>query len=634
MRVMLVTPDRDLARRVSTKLRRWEMIVDDSGGIPFANSPCGTYLRLVARWLTNTSDAVALMAMLRHPLFGGGMKNKDRIKAVNALDLALRGLQPQSGVKGLKEKVSRDNRRAKTAAPLVEALSIALAQWPESNASFSDRYETHLRIAEQLASTSEEPGAKRLWRGEDGETGAESLSQIAPSASAISSDIAEDYPDIFDQLVAGATVRRHGAAHPRVAILGPLEARLQQADLVILGGLNEGVWPRDAAIDPFLSRPMRSIAGLPSPEQRIGLAAHDFAQLTAAPAVTLTRATRVGGKPAKPSRWIVRLKNILAGANALDTINKTHHYQSLARKLDQPGKQIEIQAPCPRPPVETRPKKFFVTRIEKLLRDPYAIYARSILRLQPLENLNEAFGNRHMGNLMHKVFEEYAKAEPPATTELQITKLHAIYAQHSLEYGLNETIAPFWQERVAAAFEWFTHWDAERRRQGEPIVIEGKGRRTFPIDGYEFELAAKADRIDRLENGGAYIIDYKTGLVPSLRQQGKFSPQLPLTGVITRLGGFELLGAGPVHGLAYLRTLGRKGKNDDVIFLDDEASQAVDEAEAGFVALMRHFLDPMTPYVSQPRPQYMDDFGDYDHLARRRERGARGSDDDSGGGSS
>src|SRR3546814_14486973 len=93
--------------------------------------------------------------------------------------------------------------------------------------------------------------------------------------------------------MAGRAVRPRYGLHPRVAILGPLEARLQHAELLVLGGLNEGTWPAAATPGPWLSRPMQAAFGLPLPERGIGLAAHDFYQAFCAPPVYLTRADTV-----------------------------------------------------------------------------------------------------------------------------------------------------------------------------------------------------------------------------------------------------------------------------------------------------------------------------------------------------
>lgn len=624
---MLVTPDRDLARRISMKMRRWVVSVDDSGGVPFANAPCGTFLRLTAAWFADIADPVALMAVLDHPLFGGGMTPAQRHKAVMAFDKALRGLRPRPGLQGLTRKLEENESISKEGKALLELIKTLATEWPGADASFAERFEAHLAISESLAEN-EETDSGRLWRGEDGEAGAELLAQLRDGLDHITHDRASDYPAIFSRLISTASVRRRDSAHPRLSILGPLEARLQTADVIILGGLNEGVWPRDAAIDPFLSRPMRVALGLPSPERRIGLAAHDFMQLASAPRLMMTRSARAGGKPAKPSRWIIRLKNILKGADALSQIEYNDRYESLARRLDAPERLTPARPPQPTPPLEARPSDFYVTRIEKLMRDPYAIYARAILRLRKLDALSEPFGPRHAGELFHKALQDYAQGTLPETHLTRVATLNTLVETHAEEYGLTADHRAFWGSRIDVSLDWLAAWDAERRTIGAPAIVEENGAWGFAIDGRDYTLSARADRIDRLHDGAAYIIDYKTGAPPSLKQQATFSPQLQLTALIVANGGFETLGIASVSGFEYLRIIGRgKSSNDTVGASAGGASALIEDAQKGLIELLNHFNDPSTAYFSQPRPQYQDGYGDYDHLARRRERNAQGGEE-------
>lgn len=614
---MLVTPDRHLARRVAARMRRWGVAVDDSAGVPFANSPCGTYLRLAADWLAAPSDPHATLALARHPRAGFGLDDAARRRAVRALDLGLRGLAPGPGVAGLRVKLAQDARRAQAAAPLLDALENAADGWPDrQKAPFTDFLLAHLAAAEALAASADEPGGQRLWRGEDGEAGAALLAELRESAEVLDEIAADDYAAAFSQILAGASVRRRAPAHPRLSILGPLEARLQSADVVILGGLNEGVWPGEAESDPFLSRPMRRALGLPSPERRIGLSAHDFAQLAAAPEVALARAARAGGAPAKPSRWIVRLKNILAGAGALDAVDRSARYAAWARALDDAGPARPVSPPAPRPPLAARPRALSVTRIETWLRDPYAIYARCVLGLRKLDPLGEAFGVRHLGLLLHKTFEDHARGRDSRS-------ISDIFAAHAPAYGYGPVEAALWGPLVADSLDWFARFHAERLAEGAPAALEADGETTIASVGGPFVLRARADRIDLLKSGDAFLYDYKSSL-PTTRQMRLFRMQLPLTALIVEAGGFPELGARTVAGFLYLKTVDRKGAGETRGAQGADAADIVRAAEEGLRRWIAAYDDPNTPYLSQPRPEFVDDYGDYDHLARRREWGAQG----------
>ena len=610
---MLATPDRNLGRRVAAKLRRWNLTIDDSAGTPFANSPCGTYLRLVARWLADPADPVALLSVARHPLCGFSIGGKAGA-AIDALDRALRGPAPGRGFDRLARKISADEKLAARAAPVLDAFARAAALWPPEAAEFADFLAAHLAAAELLASSRDEAGSVRLWRSDDGEMGAMLLAEFKTTAEDLGPIAGADYAESFGDFLAGASLRRR-AAHPRLKILGPLEARLQSADLVILGGLNEGQWPAEAAVDPFLSRKMREDIGLPSPERRLGLSAHDFAQLASAPAVVLTRARQAGGAPAKPSRWIVRLKNIL-GERPLAAIDATARLEAWAAALDRPATVAPVKPPRPRPPVAARPRQLYVTRFEDLMRDPYSVYARDILKLRRIDGLAEPLGPAQLGLLLHAALAEFV-----ASGEATRSRLRAILDRLAPDYGLDAAASAFWRPRLDAALDCFLLWNREQRRRGAPAVVEGAGEHAFDVGGKPFTLSARTDRIDVLADGTAALFDYKSGKLKTLNQiKADFSPQLPLTALIIEAGGFAALGPRAVAAFAYVKVLNQKGGDKDFSGADGaEARAIIAEARAGFAALVAKYDDPDTPYLSQPRPEFVKDYADYDHLARRRE---------------
>lgn len=621
---MLVTPDRTLGRRVAAKMRRWGVIVDDSAGIPFSNTPCGTYLRLVAEWIADPIDGVALLSLARHPLSGFGLEAKARFTSVGAVDKGLRGLAPGPDFEALARRLALDEHRANLSRPVIDALRDAAAIWPKSGAApFNELLAAHINAAELLASDAEESGATRLWRAEDGEIGSLLIAEIRAMAGTLGTFAAGDYAQAFAHLCAGASVRRKIPAHPRLAILGPLEARLQSADLIVLGGLNEGVWPGDAMIDPFLSRQMRGDIDLPSPERRQGLAAHDFAQLASAPNVALTRARMAGGAPSKPSRWIVRLKNILTGASALPAVDQTARLADWIGALDVAERVQPITAPRPKPPVSARPRKLAVTRFEHLIRDPYSVYARHILGLRKLDRIAEPLAQKHLGSLLHKVFENYSRSGVDPRSAEARAALGRMFDEAAAEAGIAGANLVLWRPKLDAALDWFAGWDGERRAQASLAIVEDEIAAEFQIGAATFTLTARADRIDLTETGAA-LIDYKSGFLPTLDQMKTgFSPQLPLTGMIVEAGGLgEERRVASFH---YVKILNHKGDHRDFSGEESQGARAlIEEARKGFESLVAAFDDPETAYSSQPRPQFVNRFGDYDHLARRREWASEG----------
>ena len=162
--------------------------------------------------------------------------------------------------------------------------------------------------------------------------------------------------DLFDQ----QSVRPPYGGHPRIFIWGLLEARLQRADLMILGGLNEGVWPALTAPDPWLPPKVRDTLGMPTLDTRIGLAAHDFASLLGAPEVLLTRARRDSKSPTVASRFLLRLNAISGGLPRNRTLER------LTAVLDDAGPSHPVSKPAPSPPPEQRPDRISVTAVDRL----------------------------------------------------------------------------------------------------------------------------------------------------------------------------------------------------------------------------------------------------------------------------
>ena len=618
----LITPDRNLSRRVSLKLRRWGVIIDDSAGMPLANSPIGGFLRLVASWLQQPNDGIALMALCQHPLTGTELSRAEKLAAVDELNIALRGRHICDDLEHLLSQQPAE--RVTNALKLIPVLKNVLSIWGKKEEGLEHCLEAHLNVAERLAKNDQ--GETLLWQSGHGEDAADALKDLIDVSRGYGIEPGDDYARIFAELVQGITVRQRSGSHPRLSILGPLEARMQTADIVVLGGLNEGSWPSDAGSDPFLSRPMRTELGLPLPESRIGLAAHDFAQLFASKTVYLTRSKRQGGSPSTPSRWLVRLKNILKGAGQLETIEASAQYKAWHKAIDLPSTFTRITPPAPRPPVAARPTNFYVTHIEKLMRDPYSIWARNIMKFYKLDALSPDFGPAARGQLLHLVFERFSAAHPSSLPFDGAAIMMNDLIELGRFQGLDAAMLALWHPQFRDAINWFLRFHENLISLGKPIVLEGKGEWTIETQTRSYTLNARADRIDQLHNGSVALIDYKSGSVPSKRVSQTFSPQLALTGMIARHGGFpeltDLSKPVAISSFDYIRILRRdERKKSDCQsgMAGDDAEDAIDEAERRLRELIAHYENPETVYLSQPRPQFKDNYGDYDQLARRRE---------------
>jgi ATP-dependent helicase/nuclease subunit B len=602
----LVTPDQGLARRVSAKLARWGVIPDSSAGDSLAGSPCGILAGIVARAAVDPLDPVTLLGLAKHPFARLG----DSGELERA---ALRGPRARTWAE-LKARLAK----APQALPLAERLEAIVTglAWPADADAVTDAARRVTQAMEALADDGT-GGTGDLWAGHGGEAMARLLSGLIQDAGDLPPATERGFADLLDRLMSGETVRSGGATHPRLRILGAIEARLVRADRLVVAGLEEGVWPAAAPLDPFLSRPIRETLGLPSPEQRIGLAAHDFAQAACAPEVILLHTERREGAPSVKSRWLWRLETLARGAEL--KIADRPQVLDWARRLDTPDSYSPAKRPAPRPPVADRPRELAVTRIETLTRDPYAVWARDILRLYPLDRPDEAADARARGTAIHAAFERFAETYPADLPPDAAGTFANLYLEELEKAGLPHEAMAREAALAAEAAEWVANLERERR-DGRTIHVELKGERTIGAPAGPFKVTARADRIEATAEGYGHILDYKTGKAPSKKEVATgFSPQLTLTAAILQAGGFPDLGPLQPGDLTYLEITGRRpaGKVETRALAGDESAEAAGKALAGLAALVERFDDPAQPYLSRVAPQFVKArVSDYDHLAR------------------
>jgi ATP-dependent helicase/nuclease subunit B len=619
--VALVTPDRQLGRRVTAELARWDILVDDSAGTPLANTPIGAFLRLTASMVSERLAPVPLLAALKHPLAAAGQQQDEYRRDVRRLERrVLRGPRPSAGWSGLAAAVHDRADGDQALLDLVSRLhstNDALYQLIHArSASLSDLLRAHVLFAEALASSESNAGAERLWCGDDGEAAAQFIADLAEAAAWMAPISGTDYPALLDALLEGQVVRSSVGLHPRIAILGPLEARLQRPDLMILGSLNEGTWPSDVDVGPWLNRPMREALGLPSPERRIGQSALDFFQAACAPEVVFTRARKVGGAPTVRSRWLQRLVTFLGGDEAIPTRPEISAWHA---SLDaHSGAATPVLPPAPCPPIAARPRKLSVTQIEKWIRDPYEIYASSILGLRPLNPLDADPSAADYGVVIHKALETFLRDNPGPLPSDALDRLLSAGRQAFGNVLAEPGIWSFWWPRFTRVAEWFVAQEKLRRPTLTESHVECTGVMEIPSPAGRFVVTCKADRLDITIDGQLAIIDYKTGALPTWRavSQG-LSPQLPLEACIAIAGGFPMIeGRFSIVGeLAFWRLRSGAPPAEVASYRKDIAELAKQTTE-GLAALIAHFDKPDTPYPARPRPTLVKSVSDFDHLAR------------------
>jgi len=638
----LVTPDRQLARRVAGELARFKIDANDSGGTPFALTPHGSLLALALPLAVGEADPAALLALLKQPLARFGADRSAYRAAVGHLEmLVLRGGTGRivlgrfsTFAEEALAQWADDGRRkpnwfktidadafdqVQHLAGRIEAAFAPLCGAGDATrtVSLEDAVRATVRTLEAIA----RDGDGRfdgLYAGESGVALEGLLRRLRDSATPINFP-PDQWPDMMRALTATMAVKPAAGGHPRIAIWGTLEARLQTVDLMVLGGLNEGTWPAQTSNDAFLTRSMKTEIGLDPPERRTGLAAHDFQMAMGNRRVLLTRATRAGGAPAVASRWLQRLET-LAGQDRTTAMQATgEHYARLAEAVAAPILAESVGRPSPQPPLTARPKALSVTEVETLRRDPYAVYARRVLELSPLDPLvrDPDFADR--GSLIHKVMEEAARARIDWPTETALATLERLARDVFDAEKLPPEIDAVWWARMHAALPRIVAWEAERQTLIAARHPEARARPT-PVGETGVTLRGYADRVDSRRDGRADIVDFKTGASPSAPQvQALLAPQLPLEAALLERGAFEEPGKSAPGDLIYVR-LGARGelvarpvsggKNDDAGTLAERAWEKLE-------GLCAHYNDPNQGYPSRLMPFREADFdGDYDHLAR------------------
>jgi ATP-dependent helicase/nuclease subunit B len=660
----LVTPDRALARRVMAALGRWHLEFSDSGGDALMDTSAGIFARLTAEAAARQIEPPTLLALLKHPLCRLGGTHGAFRDTIETLELALlRGTRPQAGSSGLARDFDRFRLELKKlqrretsslhgseprtrlrddeldrAGQLIKLLHDALSPLESLDASkpydFAELAERHRNALMDLSR--DQHGVAIAFDGPQGLALASAFDELLGerSRSGLMVQIG-DYPEVFQTAFGDRMVRRPESPSTQLHIYGQLEARLTQSDRVILGGLVEGVWPPAPRTDPWLSRPMRHELGLDLPERRIGLSAHDFAQLLGADDVILSHAAKVGGAPAVASRFLHRLEAVAGEERWHAAKAAGEKYVRFADQLDQPDKIDPIPQPAPKPPRATRPLKLSVTAIEDWLRDPYTIYAKYILKLAPLDPVDMPLSAADRGSAIHDALGEFTQTFATGLPERPALALRGIGEKYFAPLMERPEARALWWPRFLRIADWFADWEIARRDNLSTIAAEIRGEIPIPLDDDRtFVLSARADRIERHHDGTFAILDYKTGQPPTGKQvRMGLSPQLTLEAAILREGGFANIPAGSSVGeLVYVRLSGNnppgEQKSLELKINKGDTPQPPDvaatEARWKLEALIRAFENEDQAYTSLNLSMWSNRYGSYDDLARIKEWSAAG----------
>ncbi len=609
----LISPDRMLTRQVTAALDRWNITPDDSAGLPLALSPPGRLLRHVAAMQSDVLTAEAILTILKHPLCHSEREDRGvHLRHTRELELHLRRHGPPfPTAQTFIDWADKDENRKQWAAWLAQIVGqhdIANEQH------LTTHLQSHLQLAEQICAGPDAPGSGGLWAEAAGREARRICDNLRQNADAGGLLNARDYAALFGAVLADGVVRDRDNGHPNILIWGTLEARVHGVDLTILGGMNDGTWPEATPPDPWLNRKMRADAGLLLPERRIGLSAHDYQQAIAGAEVWITRSKRSADAETVPSRWINRLTNLLGGLpdrdgpKALNAMrSRGDHWLAMAEKLSHPTDRIAPAGrPSPRPPLAARPDSFSVTQIKTLIRDPYAIYARKTLRLDPINPLVPTADAPLRGIIIHAILEQFIKEGGRPTDR---DRLMDITRNHFAAKCPWPTIRAQWIARMDRAADIFLADEATRQAAAATQMTEVNGKIELPDQN--ITLTCKADRFDITPDDNVLIYDYKTGQVPTAGQQENFDKQLLLEAAMVERGAFKTLGRKQVSKASFI------GVNAAMkVVAAPLEKQPPDTVWAELETLFGNWQKPSRGYTARLALFLKADISPYDHLSR------------------
>jgi len=630
----MITPDRQLAELVIADLRRWDIVIEDSAGKRLSLCPPGRFLSLLCDAVDSNFAPLRLLSLLKHPYCAGGMNPIHFRHFVDQIELAvLRGPRPGDGLPAIAAALDDAELCHFFETHVIANLAALIDCWQVPNPTLASLADGLAEAAERLCATVMDSngddadrgaGAIELWKGADGMAASDLFRSLAVDGRDSAID-AGDMPQILRQLLEDKNVHPFGTPHPRLAILGAVEARMHlaravDAHRIILAGFNEGNWPPRPDIDPWVNSAMRAAVGLPPKNWRSGLSAHDVYMAICSKDIIVTRADKEAGTPTTKSRWLQRMEVVVNALGLDGNIDDGATEKAWLAKLEPKTIPQPAVRPLPCPPLASRPRQFSATEIDIWITDPYAIYAKKILRLKPLDDIDRNADAALRGILFHDVLADFSKAN--ATGQLGEDAL-----QQLLDFGKTHfasqigqpSIRYFWWTRFEAMAAWFIENEHRRRDDLQAIHAEISGTIFLQAAQGPVKLTARADRLEYDKDGQWTIVDYKTGTVPSgsLIKKGVRN-QLAVEGLIAFDGGFESLPAGAVRSLEYWQLSGKKSAPGEIktpfadLFDADEVRDRVER-------LANYFDQADAPYASELDPINVPPFKPYQHLSRSRE---------------
>ena len=393
--------------------------------------------------------------------------------------------------------------------------------------------------------------AEKVWPGEKGKISLEKFIKILKMSAANTEYI------------------RKGKEFEGVQILGYLETRGLDPDVLFFGGLTDEDLPGTHYQDMFLPDSLRQRWSLPTPEdivQRKKLHYHRLVKSAKGKVflsypLTVDEAL-VAPTPFMDDKFKVRKperfpKNIIYSEEDQERLKKST--PRLRKSISFPDSSST-----------ERTLSIYVTDLEKFVRCPFQYYVEKTLGIEPVEEPTEYMSGVDYGRIVHDIMKVLYER----------IKSHPAHFKKSFEYALetvlkNLRIGEFWQEvirnRLNLMRDDLLHCDEELKRDGfRPTYMELSQRISFKSNGQKIILKGRLDRVD-VSKRGFMVIDYKTGKAPTKADLEKgLHLQIPIYAWMLK----KHLRIPPSGGLIYTLNM-EKGFRTVTLFTEGDADEVI-----------------------------------------------------------
>lgn len=591
--IAIVTPDEDLSIRIQEELKRWHITVDLASGRPLSKTKTGRLLLESLELGFLPQSMFSVLSFLKHPLVCFGTDSPLSFKKLVRRferEVARTSVNPTQNLKDNLKNLQEDfNTAVKGFLALKSGKKYPLVQF----------LETHLVLLEKFCADKNK--RCRLWEKEEGEALSNLFKTLFDHHSSFADVSYSTYVALWHFLLT-REILRNPHSHPRLKLLSPLQAAYIPFNRALVCGLNEGVWPELPSQNPWLNRAMLLELGFYDPQILIGRAAALFCHALKSPDVILSYSKR-RQDPVPPSRWIVRLKALAYSLAQEKALGLSLPVKTWCETLEKPKESRVLSPPLPRPCPTLRPKRLSVTDLVRLWENPYSIYAKHVLGLYPLPEVQEPFAQNSFGIWVHQILENSVAVSSLNEKTLQDLGRRFLPTTLSLEKQ------HLWEMQFQRFSRWILDYLQEQGRKARGTWVEHSLSYCFKVGSTSYEIVGKADRIDYLGGRDYELIDYKTGICPTKKEiQDGAAPQLPLLALL-----FEKSNLGThIQKFTYVSLNEKK-----IVSL--ERGHLVEEIEEKTYALLKDYNQLETPYPVNPIASLDNSYNIYARLERTKE---------------